>query len=165
MSRFAIRTPYFIVVTCLIIAILGAVSISRMPVDMFPAINIPVVVVATFYSGMPPEQVEKNITERQERFFTLAPGIEHIESRSLTGASIIKIFFQPGANASSASQSSPPAVPAAPALPTPSTTDAAVHRSAPAHMVTIRSTREPARWSILAYRHQRPLAPVRLRVS
>ena len=62
MSRFAIRTPYFIIVACLIIAILGGVSILRMPVDMFPAIDIPVVVVATFYSGMPPEQVENSIT-------------------------------------------------------------------------------------------------------
>ena len=53
MSRFAIRTPYLIVVVCLIIAILGIVSVLRMPVDLFPAMNIPVVAVATFYSGMP----------------------------------------------------------------------------------------------------------------
>ncbi len=98
MSRFAIRTPYLIVVSCLIIAILGAVSVSRMPVDMFPAINIPVVVVATFYSGMPPEQIENSITFRLERFLTLGSGIEHIESRSLTGVSIIKVFFHPGTN-------------------------------------------------------------------
>src|SRR4051812_11998826 len=98
MSKFAIRTPYFIVVACLIVAILGTVSVARMPVDMFPAINIPVVVVATFYSGMPPEQVENSITYRLERFLTLGSGIEHIESRSLTGVSIIKIFFQPGTN-------------------------------------------------------------------
>lgn len=96
MSRFAIRTPYLIVVACLIIGILGIVSVSRMPVDMFPAINIPVVVVATFYSGMPPEQVENSITFRLERFLTLGSGIEHIESRSLTGVSIIKVFFHPG---------------------------------------------------------------------
>jgi multidrug efflux pump subunit AcrB len=102
MSRFAIRTPYFIVVACLIIAILGVVSVSRMPVDMFPAINIPVVVVATFYSGMPPEQVENSITFRLERFLTLGSGIEHIESRSLTGVSIIKVFFHPGTDADAA---------------------------------------------------------------
>lgn len=98
MSRFAIRTPYFIVVACLITAILGTVSVLRMPVDMFPSINIPVVVVATFYSGMPPEQVENSITFRLERFLTLGSGIEHIESRSLTGVSIIKVFFHPGTN-------------------------------------------------------------------
>jgi multidrug efflux pump subunit AcrB len=73
-----------------------------MPVDMFPAMNIPVVVVATFYSGMPPEQIETDITSRFERFFTLGSGIEHIESRSLPGVSIIKVFFQPGTNADSA---------------------------------------------------------------
>ena len=71
MSRFAIRTPYFIVVVALIIVVVGASSLARMPVDMFPNINIPVVVVATFYSGMPPEQIETDITSRFERFFTL----------------------------------------------------------------------------------------------
>ena len=83
--RFAIRNPYFIVVVCLIIAVVGVTSLARMPVDMFPAMNIPVVVVATFYSGMPPEQIETDITSRFERFFTLGSGIEHIESRSLPG--------------------------------------------------------------------------------
>ena len=73
-----------------------------MPVDMFPAIDIPVVVVATFYSGMPPEQIENSITCRFERFFTLGSGIEHIESRSLPGVSIIKVYFQPGTNPDSA---------------------------------------------------------------
>src|SRR5271167_4760410 len=96
MSAFAIRNPYFIVVICLIIAVVGVTSLKRMPVDMFPSMNIPVVVVATFYNGMPPEQIENDITGRFERFFTLGSGIEHIESRSLTGVSLIKIFFQPG---------------------------------------------------------------------
>jgi multidrug efflux pump subunit AcrB len=99
MSRFAIRTPYLIVVACLMILVLGVSSIARMPVDMFPSMNMPVVVVATFYSGMPPEQVEGNITYHLERFFTLASGIDHIESRSLNGVSIIRIYFQPDTNA------------------------------------------------------------------
>ena len=102
MPRFAIATPYFIVVACLIIAVLGVNSIAHMPVDMFPAMNIPVVVVATFYSGMAPESIETSITSRYERFFTLAPGIEHIESRSLPGVSVIKIYFQPGSNGDAA---------------------------------------------------------------
>ena len=89
MSRFAIRTPYFIVVVALIVTVLGSVGVLRMPVDMFPSMNIPVVVVATFYNGMPPEQIEGNITYHLERFFTLASGVEHIESRSLTGVSVI----------------------------------------------------------------------------
>ena len=102
MSGFAIRNPYFIVVVCLIIAVVGATSLVRMPVDMFPAMDIPVVVVATFFNGMPPEQIEADITSRFERFFTLGSGIEHIESRSLPGVSIIKVFFQPGTNPDSA---------------------------------------------------------------
>jgi multidrug efflux pump subunit AcrB len=73
-----------------------------MPVDLFPDIDIPVVVVATFYNGMPPEQIESNITNPFERFFTLGSGIDHIESRSLTGVSLIRIYFQPGTNADAA---------------------------------------------------------------
>jgi multidrug efflux pump subunit AcrB len=101
-SGFAIRNPYFIVVICLIIAVVGVTSLVRMPVDMFPPMNIPVVVVATFYSGMPPQQIETDITSRFERFFTLGAGIEHIESRSLPGVSVIKVYFQPGTNPDSA---------------------------------------------------------------
>jgi len=99
MSSFAIRYPYFIIVACFIIAIVGGVILVRMPVDLFPPINIPVVVVATFYSGMPPEQIETDITGRFERFFTLGSNIDHIESRSLPGVSLIKIYFQPGTDA------------------------------------------------------------------
>jgi HAE1 family hydrophobic/amphiphilic exporter-1 len=99
MSRFSIRNPYFIIVCCLVIAIVGTTIVARMPVDLFPPINIPVVVVATFYSGMPPEQIETDITGRFERFFTLGSNIDHIESRSLPGVSLIKIYFQPGTNA------------------------------------------------------------------
>ncbi len=102
MSRFAIRNPYFIVVICLALILVGVSSTLRMPVDMFPTIDIPVVVVATFFSGMPPEQIETDITSRFERFFTLASGIDHIESRSLPGVSIIRVYFQPGMNADSA---------------------------------------------------------------
>jgi multidrug efflux pump subunit AcrB len=102
MSRFAIQTPYFIVVVALMIAVLGGSALVRMPVDLFPNINIPMVVVATFYNGMPPEQIETDITSRFERQFTLAVGIDHIESRSLPGASVIRVYFQPGTNADSA---------------------------------------------------------------
>jgi hydrophobic/amphiphilic exporter-1 (mainly G- bacteria), HAE1 family len=99
MSGFAIRYPFFIIVICLIVAIVGTVTLVRMPVDLFPPINIPVVVVATFYSGMPPQQIETSITNPFERFFTLGSGIDHIESRSLPGVSLIKIYFQPGTDA------------------------------------------------------------------
>ena len=98
MPGFAIRYPFFIIMLCLIVTVVGVTTVARMPVDLFPDINIPVVVVATFYSGMPPEQIEANITNPFERFFTLGSGIDHIESRSLTGVSLIKIYFQPGTN-------------------------------------------------------------------
>ena len=98
MSRFSIRYPYLIVVVCLMVCVVGVTSLVRMPVDLFPPINIPVVVVATFYSGMPPEQIEYDITGQFERMFTLASGVDHMESRSLTGVSLIKVYFQPGSN-------------------------------------------------------------------
>jgi hydrophobic/amphiphilic exporter-1 (mainly G- bacteria), HAE1 family len=99
MPGFSIRNPYFIIVICLVLLVLGVTSVARMPVDLFPPINLPEVVVATFYSGMPPEDIEYDITDPLERFFTLAAGVDHMESRSLLGVSIIKVYFQPGTNA------------------------------------------------------------------
>src|SRR5271170_2240335 len=99
MSSFSIRNPYFIVVLCLALTVLGVTAMARMPVDLFPPINIPVVVVATFYSGMPPADIETDITNPLERFFTQASGLDHMESRSLLGVSIIKAIFQTGTSA------------------------------------------------------------------
>jgi multidrug efflux pump subunit AcrB len=96
MPGFSIRNPYFIIVICLVLVVIGVTSIARMPVDLFPPINLPEVVVATFYSGMPPEDIETDITDPLERFFTLAAGVDHMESRSLLGVSIIRVYFQPG---------------------------------------------------------------------
>ena len=96
MSSFAIKYPFFILMLCLAIVVVGVTTVARMPVDLFPQIQIPVVVVATFYSGMPPQQIEADITDTFERFFTLGSNIDHIESRSLTGVSLIKVYFQPG---------------------------------------------------------------------
>ena len=79
--------------------LLGGLAIFSMPVDLFPPINIPQVVVATFYSGMPPQDIETDITDPLERFFTLASGVDHFESRSMLGVSIIKITFQVGTSA------------------------------------------------------------------
>src|ERR1700685_670721 len=96
MPGFSIRNPYFIIVICLVLLVIGVTSIARMPVDLFPPINLPEVVVATFYSGMPPQDIETDITDPLERFFTLAGGVDHMESRSLLGVSIIRVYFQPG---------------------------------------------------------------------
>lgn len=98
MPGFSIRNPYFIIVICLALLVIGVTSMSRMPVDLFPPINLPEAVVATFYSGMPPEDIEFDITDPLERFFTLGSGIDHMESRSMLGVSIIKVYFQPGTN-------------------------------------------------------------------
>ena len=102
MPKFALAYPYFIIMICLVVAVVGVTTVVRMPVDLFPQINIPVVVVATFYSGMPPQQIEADITNTFERFFTLASNFDHIESRSLTGVSLIKIYFQPGTDPNAA---------------------------------------------------------------
>ena len=102
MSSFAIKYPFFILMLCLAVLVVGITTVARMPVDLFPQIPIPVVVVATFYNGMPPQQIEANITDTFERFFTLGSNIDHIESRSLTGVSLIKVYFQPGTDADAA---------------------------------------------------------------
>jgi HAE1 family hydrophobic/amphiphilic exporter-1 len=99
MPEFSIRHPYFIIVICLFVCVVGLTSVVQMPVDMFPPIEIPVVLVATFYNGMPPQQIEADITDTFERFFTLGSGIDHMESRSMNGVSLIKVYFQPGTNA------------------------------------------------------------------
>ena len=98
MPGFSIRNPYFILVCALILCVVGTAALLRMPVDMFPVIDQTVVVVATFYPGMPPEQIENDLTSRMERFLTLAPGIDYMESRSLPGVSIIRVAFQRGTN-------------------------------------------------------------------
>ena len=102
MPKFALKYPFFIIMLCLMVSLVGVVNTVRMPVDLFPKIDMPVVVVATFYNGMPPEQIEANITNPFERFFTLGSGIDHIESRSLTGVSLIRVYFQPGTDADAA---------------------------------------------------------------
>jgi multidrug efflux pump subunit AcrB len=102
MPKFALRFPYFIIMLCLLVSLVGAVNIAQMPVDLFPKIDMPVVVVATFYNGMPPEQIEADITNTFERFFTLGANIDHSESRSLSGVSLIKIYFKPGTDPNAA---------------------------------------------------------------
>jgi multidrug efflux pump subunit AcrB len=102
MSSFAIRYPFFILMACLLVVVVGVAAIVGMPVDLFPPVKIPVVVVATFYAGMPAQQIESDITDSDERFFTLGSNIDHIESRSLAGVSLIKIYFHPGTDPNAA---------------------------------------------------------------
>jgi multidrug efflux pump subunit AcrB len=96
--RMALRRPYTFVVMAMLIIGLGALTIARMPTDIFPDIDIPVISVIWNYPGLTPEDMEKRIVNNYERYLTTAVNdIEHIESQSLTGISVIKIYFQPGA--------------------------------------------------------------------
>jgi multidrug efflux pump subunit AcrB len=94
--RLALRRPYTFVVFALLIMILGVYSIMSMPTDIFPNINIPVVTVVWNYTGLAPEQMANRIVTNSERgITTTVSDIEHIESQSLNGVAVIKIFFQP----------------------------------------------------------------------
>ena len=96
--RLALKRPYTFVVMSMLIAILGGLTILRMPTDIFPDIDIPVISVVWNYPGLSPEEMEKRIVSNYERGLTTTVNdIEHIESQTLTGIAVIKIFFQPGA--------------------------------------------------------------------
>lgn len=101
--KLALRRPYTFVITAILIVVLGIVTILRMPVDIFPEINIPVVSVIWTYGGVAPEEMEQRIVTTNERAYTTTVNdIEHIESQSLNGVSVIKVFFQPGAKVEAA---------------------------------------------------------------
>src|SRR5258708_440177 len=94
----ALRRMYTFVVAAVLIAVLGAVSIYRMSTAIFPEIDIPVVSVVWQYFGMPPDEIESRIVLVNERVLTAAVNdIEHIESQSLSGVGVIRIYFRPGA--------------------------------------------------------------------
>jgi len=96
--RLALRRPYTFIVMSMLIMILGVVTIRSTPTDIFPDIDIPVISVVWNYSGMQPEDMERRIVNNFERGLTTTVNdIEHIESQTLTGVAVIKIFFQPGA--------------------------------------------------------------------
>ena len=101
--RLALRRPYTFVVLSLLLLILGPIVILRTPTDIFPNINIPVVSVIWNYSGLSPQELSNRIVTPFERNMTTTVNdIEHIESQSLTGIAVVKVFFQPGANVPSA---------------------------------------------------------------
>jgi multidrug efflux pump subunit AcrB len=94
--RLALRRPYTFVVLALLIAVLGVGSILTMLVDVFPAIDIPVVTVIWSYSGLSPTEMQNRIVNVSERAFTTTVnGIEHIESVSLRGTAVTRLYFQP----------------------------------------------------------------------
>src|SRR6201996_7312571 len=101
--KVALQRPYTFIVLALLLPLIGALTIMGtplrpgMPTDIFPDIKIPVIAVAYQYSGMPPDEVAGRITAQIERYATtIVNDIEHVESQSYPGMSVIKIFFQPG---------------------------------------------------------------------
>ena len=96
--RLALRRPYTFVVAALLVLVLGAVTIDRMSTDVFPEINVPVVGCIWSYGGVPAEEMEKRILTIAERSYTTTVNdIEHMESQSLNGFGIIKVYFHPNA--------------------------------------------------------------------
>jgi CzcA family heavy metal efflux pump len=96
--RLALRRPYTFVVMAFLIVILGGVTLARMPTDIFPEIDIPVISVVWNYAGLPPEEMESRVVSNYERALTTTVNdIQRIESQTLSGIAVVKIFFQPGA--------------------------------------------------------------------
>jgi multidrug efflux pump subunit AcrB len=101
--RLALRRPYTFAVVALLLMVLGPLAIVRMPVDIFPNINIPVVTMLWNYAGFSPEQMASRIVTLSERSLTTTVNdIEHTESNSLNGIAVQKIYFQPGVNIANA---------------------------------------------------------------
>src|SRR5580692_3833254 len=97
--RLALRRPYTFVVMSILIVIMGALAIVRTPTDIFPNINIPVVSIIWTYNGLVPEDMSDRIVSVTERSLTTTvDNIEHIESQSLNGIAVVKVFLQPNAN-------------------------------------------------------------------
>jgi multidrug efflux pump subunit AcrB len=95
--RFALHRPYTFVVLSMLIALMGILTIERMPTDIFPEINIPVVAAIWTYNGLEPREMEGRITSQFERAATTTvSGIEHTESQTLSGVSVIKVFSSRG---------------------------------------------------------------------
>jgi multidrug efflux pump subunit AcrB len=101
--RLALRRPYTFVVFALLILIVGVFSIETMPTDIFPNIDIPIVTVVWNFTGLSAEQMANRIVSNSERGMTTTVNdIEHIESQSLNGIAVIKVFFQPGVDVANA---------------------------------------------------------------
>jgi multidrug efflux pump subunit AcrB len=99
----ALKRPYSFVVMAILILLFGTLAVYRMPTDIFPSIRIPVVAVVWTYNGLTPEDMSGRITYYYERALTTTvDNIEHIESQSLYGRAIVKIFFQPGTDVAAA---------------------------------------------------------------
>src|SRR6266849_5656283 len=90
----ALKNPYAVAVLAIMIVFLGITATISIPVDILPVFNAPAVQVLTYYQGMPASSVEKTITNRIERWTNQAPGVRKIESKSVPGVSVVRLYFR-----------------------------------------------------------------------
>src|SRR5215203_1175400 len=98
----ALRRPITVFVAALSLALLAVFAVRRMPVDIFPELDLPVVIVAQPYGGMDPAQMEGYLTYYYEYHFLYIAGVDHVESKSVQGVSLVKVYFHPGTDMSQA---------------------------------------------------------------
>src|SRR5213083_2114615 len=102
MIHLALRRPMTVFVATISTALLAVVGFLRMPVDIFPNLNLPVIIVAQPYGGMDPAQMEGFLVYYYEYHFLYITGIDHVESKSIQNVGLIKLYFQPGTDMASA---------------------------------------------------------------
>src|SRR5580698_2930292 len=101
--RLALRRPFTVAAFCLVVLLLGALSAGTMPIDIFPAINIPVVIVVWNYPGLSAEDMESRVTFLSERSMSTAvSGITRIDSQSIDGTAVLRVYFEQDADIGSA---------------------------------------------------------------
>ena len=98
----ALRRPITVLVAVIGIALTAGLALTRMSVDIFPNLNLPVIYVAQPYGGMDPSQMESYLVSYYEYHFLYVTGIEHVESRSIQNLGLVKLFFHPGTDMSQA---------------------------------------------------------------
>src|SRR5262245_15952699 len=91
--RLAIGNVYGVIVLALFLGVIGGVSLASIPVDILPAFKTPAVQVLTYYNGMPARSIERTLTDRIERWVNQAPGVQNVESRSVAGVSVVRVYF------------------------------------------------------------------------
>ena len=100
--KLALGNIYGVIVFALFICVLGSVAIVSIPVDILPAFKIPAVQVLTYYNGMPARSTERTLTDRIERWVNQSPGVQTVESRSVSGVSVVKLYFREGTDPNAA---------------------------------------------------------------
>src|SRR5258708_32607942 len=102
LTRLALRNPVLILMMSLMVCVLGGVSLDSLSVDLFPDITIPIIRVATFYTGAGPADIEQTITLPIERAVSASPGVDRVEASSKQGVSVVRVWFNFGTNLANA---------------------------------------------------------------